>query len=45
MTSNSTPHPLTEVADQFSLHRPKLFAIAYRTMGSPWAADDAVQET
>ncbi|WP_240372447.1 sigma-70 family RNA polymerase sigma factor [Brevibacterium zhoupengii] len=45
MTSNSTPNPLAEVAEQFSLHRPKLFAIAYRTMGSPWAADDVVQET
>lgn len=45
MTSNSTPHPLAEVADQFSFHRPKLFAIAYRSMGSPWAADDVVQET
>lgn len=45
MTSNSTPQTLAEVAEQFSSHRPKLFAIAYRTMGSPWAADDVVQET
>lgn len=44
MTSDSTPQSLAEVADQFSSHRPKMFAIAYRTLGSPWAADDAVQE-
>lgn len=30
---------------QFAEHRPRLFAIAHRTLGSPWAADDAVQET
>lgn len=45
MTSESTPPPLAEVAAQFTSHRPKLFAIAHRTLGSPWAADDAVQET
>ena len=45
MSSDSTPQSLAEVADQFSSHRPKLFAIAHRTLGSPWAADDAVQET
>lgn len=44
MTSDSTPQSLAEVADQFSSHRPKMFAIAYRTLGSSWAADDAVQE-
>ena len=45
MTTEPTPHSLAEVAAQFSGHRPKLFAIAHRTLGSPWAADDAVQET
>lgn len=30
---------------QFAEHRARLFAIAHRTLGSPWAADDAVQET
>lgn len=45
MTSESTPPPLAEVAAQFSGHRPRLFAIAHRTLGSPWAADDALQET
>lgn len=45
MTSESTPQSLAEVAVQFTSHRPKLFAIAHRALGSPWAADDAVQET
>lgn len=44
MTSESTPRSLAEVAAQFSSYRPKMFAIAHRTLGSPWAADDAVQE-
>lgn len=44
MTSESTAQSLAEVAAQFSSHRPKIFSIAYRTLGSPWAADDAVQE-
>ena len=35
---------LDELAAQFVVHRPKLFAIAHRTMGSVWSADDAVQE-
>lgn len=45
MSSETTPQTLAEAADQFSSHRPKMFAIAHRTLGSPWAADDAVQET
>lgn len=45
MPTEPTPQSLAEVAAQFSAHRPKLFAIAHRTLGSPWAADDAVQET
>lgn len=36
---------LDDVAAQFVAHRPRLHAIAYRTLGSPWGADDAVQET
>lgn len=32
-------------AEQFAAHRRKLFAIAHRSLGSPWSADDAVQET
>lgn len=35
---------LDEIAAQFMTHRRKLYAIAYRTLGSPWSADDAVQE-
>lgn len=45
MTSEPTPQSLAEAADRFTSHRPTLFAIAHRTLGSPWAADDAVQET
>lgn len=33
-----------DVAAEFVGHRPKLYAIAYRTLGSPWDAEDAVQE-
>ncbi|MBZ2198403.1 sigma-70 family RNA polymerase sigma factor [Occultella gossypii] len=32
------------MAEQFVTHRPKLYAIAHRALGSPWGADDAVQE-
>lgn len=35
---------MTELADQFASHRRKLYAIANRALGSPWGADDAVQE-
>lgn len=35
---------LDDLAAQFEVHRPKLQAIANRTLGSPWSADDAVQE-
>ncbi|TDE99066.1 sigma-70 family RNA polymerase sigma factor [Occultella glacieicola] len=35
---------LDDVAQQFVTHRPKLYAIAHRALGSPWGADDAVQE-
>ncbi len=35
---------LDEIAGRFALHRRKLYAIAHRTLGSPWSADDAVQE-
>lgn len=43
MRAQSTPE-LDDVAAQFMTHRSKLYAIAYRSLGSPWAADDAVQE-
>ncbi|MFD3811731.1 sigma-70 family RNA polymerase sigma factor [Rhodococcus sp. NPDC058639] len=36
---------LDGLAAQFVVQRPKLHAIAQRTLGSPWNADDAVQET
>ncbi|MFX4273261.1 sigma-70 family RNA polymerase sigma factor [Propionibacteriaceae bacterium Y1685] len=35
---------LDGLAGQFAAHRRKLHAIAHRTLGSPWSADDAVQE-
>ncbi|UVI36593.1 sigma-70 family RNA polymerase sigma factor [Brevibacterium spongiae] len=44
MPSDTPPQTLADVADQFASYRPKMFAIAHRTLGSPWAADDAVQE-
>ncbi|WP_134324937.1 sigma-70 family RNA polymerase sigma factor [Cumulibacter soli] len=37
-------HVLDELADHFAVHRSKLYAIAVRTLGSTWSADDAVQE-
>lgn len=40
-----TAAAVDELAAQFVAHRPKLHAIAQRTLGSPWSADDAVQET
>lgn len=36
---------LEVLARSFVAHRPRLHAIAQRALGSPWAADDAVQET
>ncbi|MGP9581191.1 sigma-70 family RNA polymerase sigma factor [Brachybacterium sp. AOP35-5H-19] len=36
---------LDELAGRFTVHQPTLRGIAQRTLGSPWAADDAVQET
>ncbi|KTS58868.1 hypothetical protein NS206_12675 [Microbacterium testaceum] len=44
MTAQPTVSTLSELADRFALHRAKLFAIAHRTLGSPWSADDALQE-
>ena len=44
MVSESVSQHLAEVAEVFAEHRPRMFAIAHRTLGSPWAADDAVQE-
>lgn len=45
--SAQAPDPaqtLDELAGQFATHRRKLYAIAHRTLGSPWSADDALQE-
>lgn len=44
MPSQAPTPSLDEVAGRFASHRPKLHAIAHRTLGSPWSADDAVQE-
>ncbi|MGP9681977.1 sigma-70 family RNA polymerase sigma factor [Brachybacterium sp. AOP3-A1-3] len=44
MTSQEPPAILEVAASQFAEHRSKLYAIAHRTLGSPWSADDAVQE-
>lgn len=44
MTSPHRQLTLEEAAVQFHAHRPKLFAIASRTLGSPWSAEDALQE-
>jgi RNA polymerase sigma-70 factor (ECF subfamily) len=35
---------MTELGDRFEEHRPRLRAVAYRMLGSPSEADDAVQE-
>lgn len=43
MTSGQQP-TLEEAAEEFLAHRPKLFAIATRSLGSPWSAEDALQE-
>lgn len=45
MALNQPVHEVADVAVRFTGHRSKLYAIAYRTLGSPWRADDAVQET
>lgn len=45
MAAAKPQRPLDDVATRFIAHRPKLFAIAHRSLGSPWAADDAVQES
>ncbi|MFX0595277.1 sigma-70 family RNA polymerase sigma factor [Melissospora conviva] len=45
MPADPSAAVLDEVAAQFALHRARLFAIAHRALGSPWSADDAVQET
>lgn len=37
-------HELDDVSATFMAHRAKLFAIARRALGSPWSAEDAVQE-
>lgn len=44
MAPQPRPQTLDDLAGQFATHRRKLYAIAHRTLGSPWSADDAVQE-
>lgn len=44
MTPQSEAETLDDLAGRFASHRRKLYAIAHRTLGSPWSADDAVQE-
>ncbi|MFW6599973.1 sigma-70 family RNA polymerase sigma factor [Propionibacteriaceae bacterium Y2011] len=44
MPQKMTAEQLDDLATRFDGHRPKLQAIARRTLGSPWSADDAVQE-
>ncbi|MGO1199470.1 MAG: sigma-70 family RNA polymerase sigma factor [Dermabacteraceae bacterium] len=42
---NEQGSELEALAQSFLAHRPRLHAIAQRALGSPWSADDAVQET
>lgn len=44
MPSQPPEATLDDLAGRFAAHRPKLYAIAHRALGSPWSADDAVQE-
>lgn len=44
MAPQPPPPTLDDVTEQFVTHRRKIYAIAHRTLGSPWDADDAVQE-
>lgn len=44
MATQRTAETMGGLARQFAVHRSKLYAIAHRTLGSPWSADDAVQE-
>lgn len=41
---DAAPPAAPDPAALFSEHRPRLLAIAHRMLGSPWAAEDAVQE-
>ena len=44
MGSQPRARELDDLANRFAVHRGKLYAIAHRCLGSPWSADDAVQE-
>lgn len=45
MSLNSAEQADVDTTAQFAVHRSRLHRIATRTLGSPWSADDAVQET
>lgn len=45
MAPEQSEQDLDELAGRFIVHQPKLRGIAQRVLGSPWTADDAVQET
>jgi len=45
MDAESAEDLLDDLGERFMAHSPRLHAIAQRTLGSPWSADDAVQET
>lgn len=45
MTADPSDQQLIDATSRFAAIRPRLQAIATRALGSPWGADDAVQET
>lgn len=45
MAAETTQDELAELAARFTAQRTRLHAIAQRVLGSPWSAEDALQET